>query len=528
MSESITVFDVPLLVDLICAGLESKDIKNCVLCCKDWYTIFGPYRFLFVQLGYNNQAGASFLFENSHYIRGLGFHTDYLEFFDVSRCNRLRILRFSFEDTDDLGLGYHRSNNVINGQPNSIAMIFKPRDVFGRVTRIIEMIKRNQYLKELHIDRRIKDHILVTVLAPSMLRAIYYHPSLSKVKITMNISCKLLAMIVHHLPQQLHELEVDVGINRRYPPCCTPPCDRFMAPIEDLQIRRLFFKAFAECFMVLMFLPLLKRCPDLEELALSPVDSTGSRQDNFDEWVQVVDSNCPHLSTLSVAFSNRWKDVSSNCMSTFIQGFSRGFRQLLLRCGQRRNGEMEILKTIVSSATVNTIEVLRVYSWDYRGDQVILILRQCPRLRELRVRSGPEECMRVDVSDLIEATKDGNWACQDTLEVLELEMVNRNIAGERLPGEECRGRTALDVRNLFFWLLTFPRLTTLRLYWKLRGMWRGLKRNHQVDMNMLSLEVVNDVAKANELAPMTEEDMKWMGLFPILDRKEVAWIRRRL
>ena len=275
-----------------------------------------------------------------------------------------------------------------------------------------------------------------------------------------------------------------------------------------------------------MFVPLLKRCPDLEELVLFPVDSTGSRQDNFNEWVQVVDSNCPRLSTLNIAFSGRWKDVSSNCMCTFIQGFTRGFRHLSLHCAKQRNGEMGALKTIVSSVTANTIEVLRVYSWDYRDDQVISILRQCPRLRELRVRSGLEGRMGVDVSKLIEAMKDENWACRDTLQVLELEMVNRNLAGEKLPGEECRGRTALDVRNLFFWLLAFPRLTTLGLYWQLRVMWRGFKRNRQEDMNILSLEVMNDIAKANGLAPMTEEDMKWMGLFPILDRKEVPWNRR--
>ncbi|KAK3824555.1 MAG: hypothetical protein J3Q66DRAFT_395639 [Benniella sp.] len=237
--------------------------------------------------------------------------------------------------------------------PNRIQL--PPRDVLGRIACIIEMIQRNRFLKELHIDKPFQDNTPVTTLAPSILRA----------------------TIVYYLPQQLHELEINVGRSTRYPPCCIPQYDRLMAQTEVLQLRRLFFTGFAECFMVLMFLPLLKRCPDLEELALSPVDSKGSRQDNFNEWVQV-----------------------------------------------QRNGEIEVLKTIVSSVTANTIEVLRVFSWNYQGDQVIRILRQCPRLREFRVRS--KGLIGVDVSDLVEAMEDEIRACWDTLQVLR-QRVNFNF-----------------------------------------------------------------------------------------------------
>jgi hypothetical protein len=58
-----------------------------------------------VFLGYKAQAGASFLFENSHHIRGLGFCTEDLKFFDVSRCIRLRTLRVIFFDESGFGIG---------------------------------------------------------------------------------------------------------------------------------------------------------------------------------------------------------------------------------------------------------------------------------------------------------------------------------------------------------------------------------------------------------------------------------------
>src|SRR5690606_20395973 len=100
-----------------CSDLESKDIKNCALCCKEWYPAFGPYRFRSLQIIHGNRAKARFLYSNSHLIRELKLKLNVLGNFDSSRCTRLRELELLFGHKDaGLSCGEDGHRDYYNGE----------------------------------------------------------------------------------------------------------------------------------------------------------------------------------------------------------------------------------------------------------------------------------------------------------------------------------------------------------------------------------------------------------------------------
>ncbi|KAK3824816.1 MAG: hypothetical protein J3Q66DRAFT_326098 [Benniella sp.] len=71
MTALATVLDISLLLDMICAELQTDDTKSCAACCKAWYSAFGPYRFQTIRISYLNHDRFSFFYRNGHLIREL-------------------------------------------------------------------------------------------------------------------------------------------------------------------------------------------------------------------------------------------------------------------------------------------------------------------------------------------------------------------------------------------------------------------------------------------------------------------------
>ncbi|KAF9362959.1 hypothetical protein BGX34_005174 [Mortierella sp. NVP85] len=527
MSESITIFDIPLIMDLICAGLESKDIRNCAICCKLWHGAFGPYRFMFVRLDRLVPARYPFLHENRHHFRGLGLCLDDLQDFDASHCTRLRTLRLDLEYTGRRNLENHSPDKALKIQSISLNTA-TPRPILDKAACVADIFQRNLGLRHLHIATMYGPP--VRSLDRRILDAIHHHSFLATVKITMNVTCFVLTTIIHHLPQHLQELEVNVNVDtsmKRHGRCCDTQCDRFKARTEVFRLRRLILDGLVECFVDLMFVPLLQRCPNLEELALPPMDRQGARDYDFTELTQVLNSECPRLHSLSMGSIHLKSESASKRTNVLLQGFTKGFQQLTLYGAAAGCKGTLVLETIARTATANTIEVLRVCAPNLDNNHVICILKQCPQLRELRVRSGLKHYEGVDISRLVESTNEA-WACQSTLQVLELEIENWDIGIEDISKKECRRRTAQAVRQLFFRLQSLPRLAILRLFWELRVKWEGSFEDVPDGQQMnLSLKSLNEGANANGSILMTKEDMVWMGLSRPLHYR-LAWTGQRL
>ena len=535
MSEPITVFDIPLLLDMICSRLTSRDIRNCSRCCKAWYGWFGPYRFQFVRLRHRNSLeGVAFLVQNSQYIRTLDIKKTHFDTFVHPKCCHLRKLRLGIpseykswteDDSDDPDKEQASQSYIqqrVNFSHGNRSEADKER---GRVqlqntlakglydaSGMVQLIDGNPGLRKLYLSYQWKnDHGRRTdSIARPLLEAVQRHTFLKRIKLDMNFTCFVLAKILNHLPRQLEELEVRpyrVGSCGKH-----DRCDRqseiFKAQdrTPGFKIRQLLLGGGMECFMVRMVLTLLERCPDLEILTI-PNSTNGSwgneRYLDMAPVAQVLDGHCPRLHTLNQEYHK--ERLTGKQITDLVQGFSKGFQTLRLARG---GGNEHFFRTLVNSGTVSRIERLTCSFVSGEGEDVVRILVECPQLRELRLHSTSYNYHGdgADLSDLLSSLENEGWKCWNTLETLEMALVNKRAVKERKSPKARRRRTAHNTRLLCLRLRTAPKLKSLTLKWLLRTTWIA---GSTMD---LTLEEYNESAVKKGTTLLTKEDMLWVGL----------------
>ncbi|KAG0000378.1 hypothetical protein BGZ65_004422 [Modicella reniformis] len=521
MLELTSIIDIPHLLDVICSELEQKDIWNCASCSKTWHALFGPYRFKYVQFSNMDPDKASFFIEHSHHIRELHLNIENFEAFANSRCTRLRKLSLRFmygvpysdDETIDYGYDFDLDGfdtdeeddvDSVDGGTPPVTKLNKPACA-------ADLIQRNHCLQFLHIIHTCYEQVQLPdiLLTELILRAIENHPSLTTIKITTSLSCLVFINILHHLPQQLQELNVRVcdldeyrGYDRGHGFCNLEPYQ--FKTKEPFGLRRLFLDGSIFCIVDPILIQLLERCPQLEELGLPYL---------YDE-LRVLDTCCPRLHTLN---QERYCNgvIEKEAFNILLRDFSRGFRQLILKSDTHRGLDMGfdpiILKTLVSTPTADTIEVLRISSFWGKNPYVGEVLRHCPRLREFRVWDQ----LGMDLSDVL-LSIDETWVCSDTLEILSLGICNQKVH-EQPTQEADRQKTAQDIRQLFHCLRALPKLITLDLTWHLKITWKGRLGEEYM---AISLDDLNEGAVESGSTLMTEEDMKWMGLISMKNRRK--------
>ncbi|KAK3824746.1 MAG: hypothetical protein J3Q66DRAFT_325950 [Benniella sp.] len=540
MSEPITVFDIPLLLDMICDRLTFKDIRNCSRCCKAWYGWFGPYRFQFIRLRHRNNSpeGVAFLVENSQYIRTLDIKKTNFDTFVHPKCCHLRKLRIGIpseyktwteDDSDDPDKAQTIQSYIeqrVNYLHGNRSEADKER---GRVhlqntlakglydaSGLVQLLDGNPGLRKLYLSYQWKnDHRgrRTDSIARPLLEAVQRHTFLKRIKLDMNFTCFVLAKILNHLPRQLEELEVR--------PYCVVSCsnhdrcdrqsDIFKAQdrTAGFGIRQLLLGGGMECFMVRMVLTLLERCPDLEILTI-PNSSNGSwGKERFVDMApvaQVLDGHCPRLHTLNQDYHK--ERLTGKQICDLVQGYSKGFQTLRLTHG---GANEQVFRTLVNSATVSRIEILTCSPVSGNSEDVVRILVECPLLREFRLHTLHTTSYHyngdgADLSDLLSSLENEGWKCWNTLEKLEMALVNKRAVKERKSPKARRRRTAHDARLLCLQLRTAPKLKSLTLKWFLRTTWIA---GSTMD---LTLEEYNESAVKKRTTLLTNEDMRWAGL----------------
>ncbi|KAF9360794.1 hypothetical protein BGX34_007492 [Mortierella sp. NVP85] len=519
MLEPVSVFDIPLLLDTICAMLDPRDIGNCATCSKEWHSFFGPYRFRSVNITRSDAAKNAFLLNNSHHIRDLTINLGHFDTFVNPNCNGLQNLTLGFiyeaneesdcddDDPDDTGLD----------GPD----ISDPSVPMNKRACAAKLIQRSTGLRTLHLSNAgirspfacgssIKEYYRhVRPVTKPILEAIGNHTFLTKIEVTLYTTCRMYSILLNHLPQQLQELSVShpsesVRNHRR----CNRQTRLFRSRTSILGIQRLNLRSIPECLSIETLMHLLKRCRELGELELPMWDI----QDNTDTMagiVQVLDSNCQRLHTL-----NQETRLSMLQIGVLLKGFSKGFRQLCMPyVGFSHDAEWankSLLETLLTTASVNTIEVLKCNSNAGSAENTIEILKHCTQLRVFRAL-GDE----VDLSDLL-LSMDETWGCWSTLEELELWIANERVAMEQTDAEAKRRRTAQDVRELYLRWRSFPKLTTLDIKWNLKTGWDQESYDLGYDQEKygmaLTLDDFNDGAAKSGSVTMTIEDAAWVGL----------------
>ncbi|KAK3824721.1 MAG: hypothetical protein J3Q66DRAFT_325894 [Benniella sp.] len=554
MPEPVSIFDIPLLLDTICAMLDPRDIGNCATCSKEWYSSFGPYRFQSVNIinmnvGYGgyiigshpirditiDAARNTFLLNNSHHIRDLTINLTHFDTFVDPNCNHLQNLTLGFayeaneesdyddDDPDDTGFDDPDAIDIDKIDPFDIPDPSVPKNKLACAAKLIQ---ESPILRALHLSRAVfsssydsswKHHLQARPLDKPILKAIGNHAFLTKIEVTLDMTCRMFGILLNHLPQQLQELDVPflsqhVRNHRR----CSRQSRQFQFRTSILGIRRLCLQSFPQCLSMRMFMHLLKRSPELEELGLP---GSHDVQDTTAGIVQILDSNCKRLHTLN----QNGLPLNIQQFSVLLKGFSKGFRQLCMPYVSSSDSaewmNRHLLETLMTTVSFNTIEVLKYESSGDKDEHIIAILKNCPQLRVFRVERYYRE-MGVDLSDVL-LSMDGSWMCWGTLEELQLKIANKKAVQEHSGTEARRQRTAQDVRELCLRLRSFPKLKTLDIRWRLKNTWdpesydeesyyqESYDKSHEIT---LTLDDLNEGALKSGSATMTKEDGAWAGL----------------
>jgi hypothetical protein len=528
MSGPTTVFDIPLLIDMICAGLTPHDIGNMASCSKEWYALFGPYRVKSIRFTSMKADRIQFLFNNNcHLIRELEMSAVNAALADASRCTRLRELALDFGHKAGLEL-YDES--MVHAQHKGTEWMERFQLAMTRaLVGATGLLQKNIGLRTLHL-RWENQYQPTRSIAKPILDAITSLSFLTRIKLTIHLTCMGYAKILAYIPHQVLELQVGVifSAHKRVVDSCNHYNEHdsmLMTRTTPLGLRRLILHGKLSCFIDRMFVSLLQHCPELEELGLPSIELPDTDHSSYVTLAQALDSHCQRFRTLSLQRYGP-KEIQAKRVAVLLEKFSRGVRHLYLHDDMysypTRHTHMHtyptrdaigewtetlVLETLLSTATAKTIEALWMCPSDDDNGNIIRILRQCPRLQELRLKSG-HQSKGMDISDLV-PSMDEPWKCWETLRVLEIKVTNRSLFNEKSSERTWRRVTAQKVRRLCFWLKSFPRLTTVHILWNLYRNSGALEWNNRMSLSLTSL---NERANADGSRLMTEEDMRWMRL----------------
>ncbi|KAG0231575.1 hypothetical protein B0O80DRAFT_529549 [Mortierella sp. GBAus27b] len=410
MTESASVFEIPHLLDRICANLDRKDLWNCARCCRDWNSYFGPYLFHSITLSNLTRPKTFRVYNNhSHHIRTLSFAFSNFERFDISHCNKLRELEVQFGGRD---IEFEH----VQDDPNTIPE--------ARI-RVADLIQKNHNLRTLRIREKHGLPRVMRYLVQPILDAIKNHHFLTTIIVSVPPACYSLPTFIAHLPPQLLELDMGSYVIQN---CYGTSKDHIREfHIPKLRLRRLILSWPPRCFIASMFLPLLRQCPDLEVLQLPFQLCNDKRVYDAVKLAHVFETHCERLHTLMVQHCAP-KCRASVDLVKLVQAFPKEFRGLYL-CNYR--------------------------CCEFQGDYLDVV-QWFPWLQEFGM-----DCSRkiykkgIDTLEIIKAM-DQPWKCWNGLETLRLYVINKDT-----PEDEVIRRTY----RLFLKLRSLPKLRVLAIQW---------------------------------------------------------------
>ncbi|KAG0037057.1 hypothetical protein BGZ82_003230 [Podila clonocystis] len=161
MSTSISIFDIHLIIDSICGGLDLHDIHICRQVNKQWGSLFKPYLWNAIKLtSSDTYEHIDTISNNMHRIRSLTVaseHIDEISYLGLTTLQELILYDEIFEPTCD----DYEDNSPVN------------------IGSILALIDNNRNMRSLTIDLN-ACHYHSRQLSPSLMLAIGRHPSLTR------------------------------------------------------------------------------------------------------------------------------------------------------------------------------------------------------------------------------------------------------------------------------------------------------------------------------------------------------------
>ncbi|KAG0083272.1 hypothetical protein BGZ92_010922, partial [Podila epicladia] len=159
MYKSPPIYEIPLILQLICSTLYAKDIANCVLVCKTWHDLFSPYMWRNLDDQYeldfkewtSLEGGLERLLLNAQHIRKLALFDSRLALIlQGSRCTHLTRLRIREQMPR---MAANAVMAMIERNPKLEELLLdQPLNAERDETRLIQTIPKLHRLKKISVD----------------------------------------------------------------------------------------------------------------------------------------------------------------------------------------------------------------------------------------------------------------------------------------------------------------------------------------------------------------------------------------
>ncbi|KAG0277048.1 hypothetical protein BGZ95_006599 [Linnemannia exigua] len=524
-THSITIFEIPLILDLICEAISTKDVWACRRTCRLWCISFQPYVWHRVRLSRRTtrpRAAIQLLQQNAYRIRSLEVHISDNVLLGTA-CTRLVHLTCFGGGGNGSGItircnNSHRRDRNINLQDPQPAIA-------------TNLIAQNPHLER--ITFALDCTLLTSEYFPVPVLTALQQSTISTLELdlrqTYNIT--ILAAILCYCPDTLTELTIDNTTARfehtqfvkelKYVggiKVSIPPWREFRSLVR--LILRHSFKFQEEAILF----PLLRHSPHLRELELPSI-----RMSHSDEMVSLLIESCPNIDRM-LRFSEHDDLTHDRCLDILLA--YPGLIELAFCYSEDMSPEVIEVLLEQSASTLEVLEVSAGFDTDNRermGGCIERVLMQCPKLRRLKiVHEWEMDATGIQLVDLVKTHWASGYGGSGTLEELSIPIGSReffclSIAddddedqgwdGQEKPNREQgeaidEEQTKLEQRRrridagwvvaLARKLKALPTLRTLKLWW--------------MDP-VLSLEdVLQYLREEEDFKEIDESCLRWMGL----------------
>ncbi|KAF9114646.1 hypothetical protein BGX27_010223 [Mortierella sp. AM989] len=516
-----TIFEIPLIVDLICTYLTPKEIWNCYRVNTTWNGLFGIHRYRDVRFADTSSGQSWDILENSYRIRNLKIDmSEGALFFNnpslswptykarsVPRCTNLQELACVdlkyLCDCPEIHLWWCSA---------------RWDDVF---TSALDLIHQNPMLKRLEIDVSWFENG-EDVLNAQILRTLSGMRFLEYIKIKVRAREQILK-ILESLPASTQDLELYAEDFDDH------DFIQDFTTIQAQSVRKLSVRG-TIIWHIGTILPLF---PLLENVVLSVPD--GGIEDQV---ISALTAHCPKIHSIQIL-------DFCYLISTLVDAYPNGLRSFHAPLLLDHGGDALVMKALLRHS-VNTLETLHMSCYFPRiSAEIGVLLRSCPNLKVVELKFGSpgiKKTKGMALRDLLYEKDSTNypsrtslgsammatthkhtpWACRN-LEELHLSISDTSGPIGKVPLEEKKIWTARQIGLLYQELRSLKRLTNLHLNWKCRKNDQGDKLAHET-----GLRIMNQYGQPQQYR-MSRSDLIWMNIhWPTLAEIEENEVQEQL
>ncbi|KAK3834846.1 MAG: hypothetical protein JOS17DRAFT_737936, partial [Linnemannia elongata] len=478
---TISIFEIPLILDIICDLISPKDVWSCRRTCRVWSHSFEAYVWHHIRLSRRTArplAATRLLQQNAHRIRSLDIHIADTIFL-VTCCTRLTQLKCYGGGSSSS----NSNNRDLSRQDDQNSNSSRPKD--SPQAGATHLIASNPHLKRLTIAMEFTALAPEYFTAPVLIGLQQSAISTLELDLRQTYDVTVLAAILLCCPDTLTELTIDNTAQFERTQFITElrgsDCQRISLPPwrEFPSLARLVLRHQLKFQEEAILFPLLRYSRHLRELALPSI-----RMSHSDTMVTILIESCPHINQM-LRFSEHDDLTHDRCLD--ILWAYPNLVEFAFCYSEDMTPEVIEILLEQSGSTLEVLEVSAGFDTDNReriGACVSQVLQRCPRLRKLKIVHEWEiEATGVMLQELV----DIQWAASRWLEELEIPIGSprffslsigeedvwdqtieeQRIADERdtLYGIQQRMVNAGRVLQLARKMKALPRLKTVKLLW---------------------------------------------------------------